>query len=292
MLPSAATALAFAPTTETLACALGSEGLLLLDASSLHDLLSIPLSNGSIGATDATAPPFLPTALPAVGTGAGVIELRTAGGAWCRGAAHSSPVTSIDCRRAAEQRRVRPAPSSGTRTRAQLDPSASAQYGWASASCLKQWRSAAAARSATRRLGPTVRAHGGGAVVCAGADGALTLMGYPSTGEAPASIRYAEHKAPLRSACFSSDDQLLISLSETGELLQWRHHGGEPREETAESAAASAADEAAYDSDVERELSLASLPGGGGPGSAAAAGGTSWGEMAGAPAPARSRWRR
>ena len=167
-------------------------GLLLLDASSLHDLLSIPLSNGSIGATDATALAFSPDgALLAVGTGAGVIELRTAGGAWeVVGAcgAHSSPVTSIDWSDDGAALQSNDAYGQllfwDAHTCAQLDPSASAQYGWASASCPKQWALGGLPRAPAPRPGP-VRAHGGGTVVCAGAGGALTLMGYPSTGEAP-----------------------------------------------------------------------------------------------------------
>ena len=302
MLPSAATALAFAPTTETLACALGSEGLLLLDASSLHDLLSIPLSNGSIGATDATALAFSPDgALLAVGTGAGVIELRTAGGAWeVVGAcgAHSSPVTSIDWSDDGAALQSNDAYGQllfwDAHTCAQLDPSASAQYGWASASCPKQWALGGLPRALGHPslLGPTVRAHGGGAVVCAGADGALTLMGYPSTGEAPASLRYAEHKARLRSACFSSDDQLLISLSETGScssgattaesLARRRQRAPRPRRPMRRPTTPT------------WSVSCPSppCPEGEAPGRPQRRVGRPGGRMAGAPAPARSRWRR
>ena len=267
MLPAVAWDLAFAPTSDTLVVALGPSGLLMLDAASLHDLLTMPLG---VGAGGACALAFAPDgAVLAVGTETGAVELRAAGGLWealgtC--GAHASPVTSIDW--SDDGGSLQSNSLDGTllfwdaRTCAQLDPEAASSAVWSSASCPRQWALAGVPEvlGSHTLLAATQRSNGGAAVACAGLDGALTLVGYPSASPDAAALRYPDGCAALRALAWTCDDGVLLSLSETGELLQWRHLGGEPADTSAAAAAAAAADEAAYDSDVEHELSVAALP--------------------------------
>jgi hypothetical protein len=187
-----------------------------------------------------------------------------------------------------------------TRTCAQLDAASAAQCVWASASCTHQWalKGVPEVLGARGLLGCTRRSHGGSALACAGLDGALTLVGYPSVSPDAAALRYADGCAPIkaralriqprelllpllprcrcdgsccmwpadavRSICtrqalsWAGDDGVLLTLSSRGELFQWKHLGGEPNAASAASAASAAADEAAYDSDIENELTHSS----------------------------------
>ena len=270
MLPAAACDLAFAPTSDTLVCALGDAGLLVLDATGLHDILTLPLGVGSGGAC---ALSFAPDgALLAVGTDRGAIELRAAGGMWevlgsC--GIHPSPLVAIDW--SDDGAALQSECVSGihlfwdARTCAQLDASDAVQFGWASASCPNQWALAGVPEILGYQslLAATRRANGGSVVACAGADGAITLVGYPTTSPDAAALRYADSCAALRSLAWTFDDGALLSLSEKGELFQWKHVGGEPADSSAAAAAATAADDAAYDSDIEHELGGSCVSSGG-----------------------------
>ena len=141
------------------------------------------------------------------------------------------------------------------RTCASIEPGAAASCTWASASCPRQW----ALGGAPDALCVARRSNGGGVVGTSSGDGGVTLVGYPCVAPDGGALRYAEHSGGVRALEWSCDDGVLLSLDHTGELLQWRHVGGDlgAADASAEGAAAAEAAEGAYDSDIEHELTHA-----------------------------------
>ena len=76
---------------------------------------------------------------------------------------------------------------------------AAAQFGWASASCGNPWALAGipAVLGSRQLLSATRRRNGGSVVACAGIDGALTLVGYPSV--SPDAAARLAHNAQVAS---------------------------------------------------------------------------------------------
>ena len=260
-LPVAAADLAFAPTSETLVCALGAAGLLILDASTLYDLLSFPCTAAVLA--------FSPNGtLLAVGA-AGRIELRSTGGSWevvgvCT--AQMSAVKAIDW--SSDSTAMQSDDEDGSiffwdaRSCSEMDGSTASDIVWSSASCVRQWalRGVPDALGHPSLLAATCRAHGSAVVACASRDGSVTLIGYPSVSPDAPALRYPEHCAALHAVAWSADDSVLLTLSHTGELFQWRHIGGDAGTELQQPTPPSADSTEMYDSDVEHELSLSSLP--------------------------------